>query len=236
MKNQYVGDVNDYRKYGLLKLLSGNGRLSTAVCWMLTVNDTRADGKFIEYLSNSSEWRQHDPEIYDVLQNIVLDKESRDVQEIEDSQMIPSTNYYSKNLTDNENERTDYIKEFHGQTNSCDLIFFDPDNGIEIKSTKYGRKDSSKFIYWNEIEDAYSKGHSLLIYQHFRRVQRDVFIKSLLDEMKERTGVSEFLAFRTANVVFFLVPQERHMISFEESARLIEEQWIGQIVVEKHTI
>jgi hypothetical protein len=83
MKNQYVGDINDYRKYGLLRLLSGNESLSTAICWMLTVNDERTDGKFIDYLSNSSEWRDYDPELFDVLQNIVLEKKIRNVSEIE---------------------------------------------------------------------------------------------------------------------------------------------------------
>ena len=35
MKNQYFGDVNDYRKYGLLRLLAHAG-LKIGVCWMLT--------------------------------------------------------------------------------------------------------------------------------------------------------------------------------------------------------
>jgi len=33
MKNQYFGDINDYRKYGLLRTLTG-GQIKTAVCWM----------------------------------------------------------------------------------------------------------------------------------------------------------------------------------------------------------
>ena len=39
MKNQYFGDVNDYRKYGLLRALQGEGSLSTLVAWMLTPDD-----------------------------------------------------------------------------------------------------------------------------------------------------------------------------------------------------
>jgi hypothetical protein len=39
MKNQYFGDINDYRKYGLLRMLhsTGDGRL--LVAWMLTPDD-----------------------------------------------------------------------------------------------------------------------------------------------------------------------------------------------------
>lgn len=39
MKNQYFGDINDYRKYGLIRLLTGAGKLKTTVCWMLTPDD-----------------------------------------------------------------------------------------------------------------------------------------------------------------------------------------------------
>jgi len=39
MKNQYFGDINDYRKYGLLRLLTDGGDIRTAVCWMLTPGD-----------------------------------------------------------------------------------------------------------------------------------------------------------------------------------------------------
>ena len=35
MKNQYFGDINDYRKYGLLRILTNGGEVDTAVCWML---------------------------------------------------------------------------------------------------------------------------------------------------------------------------------------------------------
>ncbi len=39
MKNQYFGDVNNYRKYGLLRRLAGDGEVSIGICWMLTPND-----------------------------------------------------------------------------------------------------------------------------------------------------------------------------------------------------
>jgi hypothetical protein len=44
VKNQYFGDINDYRKYGLLRLLTNRGEIRTAVCWMLTRDDESIDG------------------------------------------------------------------------------------------------------------------------------------------------------------------------------------------------
>ena len=39
VKDQYFGDVNDFRKYGLLRVLAGSDRLRLGVCWMLTARD-----------------------------------------------------------------------------------------------------------------------------------------------------------------------------------------------------
>jgi hypothetical protein len=42
MKNQYFGDINDYRKYGLLRALQSTGDGSLLVTWMLTPDLTMA--------------------------------------------------------------------------------------------------------------------------------------------------------------------------------------------------
>ena len=51
MKNQYVGDIGDYGKYGLLRFLAKNG-IKIGVNWYVTENDGSSDGKFIEYLNH----------------------------------------------------------------------------------------------------------------------------------------------------------------------------------------
>ena len=52
MKNQYFGDVNDYKKYGLLRYLGRSGRSNLAVCWSLTEDDSRSDGSRVRYLND----------------------------------------------------------------------------------------------------------------------------------------------------------------------------------------
>lgn len=51
MKNQYVGDIGDYGKYGLLKYLALRD-IIIGVNWYLTENDDSNDGKHIAYLKN----------------------------------------------------------------------------------------------------------------------------------------------------------------------------------------
>ena len=55
MKNQYVGDIGDYGKYGLLRFLAGQG-IKIGVNWYLTDDDDdeSADGKFTYYLDRKS--------------------------------------------------------------------------------------------------------------------------------------------------------------------------------------
>jgi hypothetical protein len=51
MKNQYIADINDYRKYGLIRTLSDSGKIRVGICWMLTPDDNRTDGQFTNYLN-----------------------------------------------------------------------------------------------------------------------------------------------------------------------------------------
>jgi len=67
VKHQYFGDINDYRKYGLLRLLAKESGLRLGICWMLTPDDGRTDGGKISYLADPERWRNLDPELFDRL-------------------------------------------------------------------------------------------------------------------------------------------------------------------------
>ncbi len=145
MKNQYFGDINDYRKYGLLRVLSGHGKITTAACWMLTPDDGRTDGSFTDYLHQPDKWRRYDRELYDHLRDLVLVQNLRDVRGVETVAILPSCRFAPGLLPDDPDGRTAYFEAFSAVAEGCDLAFFDPDNGIEVKSKPYGRKDSSKY-------------------------------------------------------------------------------------------
>ena len=56
MKNQYLGDVGDYGKYGLLRYLANND-IRIGVNWYLTADDGSNDGKFVSYLNKDEDRR-----------------------------------------------------------------------------------------------------------------------------------------------------------------------------------
>ena len=87
MKNQYFGDINDYRKYGLLRSLADGGSLKIGICWMLTPDDGRSHGSDTNYLDSPNGIDDCDSKLFRKLRQIV--KNSRSVFEAENNSLIP---------------------------------------------------------------------------------------------------------------------------------------------------
>jgi len=234
MKDQYFGDVNDYLKYGLLRVLTARSRLSLAVCWMLTPDDGRTDGRFTEYLRQPVRWRAFDPDLYDALRDAVVVQGQRDVGAVARAGLLPGARLYGPLLPDDVAGRERYFDAFWQMAEGSDLIFFDPDNGMEVNSKRYGRKDSSKYLYWHELVRASADGHSVLVYQHFRREQREAFVARLAREMGERTGVRVVVSFRTSRVVYFFLAQGCLLETIEQAIRDVEQTWLEQFEIVRH--
>lgn len=235
MKNKYFGDINDYKKYGLLRSLTGQGEIATTVCWVLTEDDDRSDGRRIQYLEQPEKWRYHDPVIFDHLRVQVLQRRIRSVDAIEGADVLPNCRFYSPLVRDNVEARQSYFRELLKFATGSQLVFFDPDNGLEVKSVPSGRKNSSKYLYWEEVKAAFERGHSLLIYQHFPRRPRAPFISQLVDKFRVATGVRNVLSYCTSYVVFFLVPQAAHEEHFKERSNVVVETWGQMISVRQYT-
>jgi hypothetical protein len=231
MKNQYFGDINDYRKYGLLRLLSDGGSIHTVVCWMLTESDGRNDGSRISYLESPERWRTYDPGLFDLLRESLHRYRVRDIRIAAKRNIIPNTIYYSKIIPDDSNGRAGYFAGLFETVAGNDLVFFDPDNGIEVASTPRGRRGSSKYIYWDEICATYSAGYSVLVYQHFPRVVREKFIGAKRKEFRKRLGNVDLIFFATSGVLFILAMQKRHRILLKNQVKRIAGIWEGQIRV-----
>jgi alpha-methylacyl-CoA racemase len=234
MKNQYFGDINDYRKYGLLRCLSGQGAISTAVCWMLTPDDERGDGGRIGYLRSPGKWRAFDPPLFDSLAECLAQPGNRGVAWVETSGILPRATFYAQLLNDAAAERIQYFREFQAVARGCDLVFFDPDNGLDVPSTPYDRSGSRKYLYGHELADTFQAGHSVLVYQHFPHVKRDPFIEAQSQRVLANTGAPEVLSYRTAHTVFLLAPQPGHLETFRRRSQEVVRQWGSQIRLARH--
>jgi hypothetical protein len=236
VKNQYFGDINDYKKYSLLRLLSGQGQIKTKICWILTEDDGRNDGSRIKYLEKPEQWGNFDPVVFEHLRENVLKKGIRNVATIEQGDILHNCSFYSDLVFDDNDSRLSYFQKFIRSAKGTDLVFFDPDNGLEIKSIPRGKRGSSKYIYWDEVKASYEAGHSLLIYQHFPRKPRELFLRNLVRKFKDLIGTHLVFSYCTYHVTFLLVPQPKHYDLFVQNSKKVEETWGEVIKVGKHRL
>lgn len=224
MKVQYFGDVHDFRKYVLLRRLAKNG-FQIGVCWMLTKDDGRNDGLMRTYLKQREPWSGIDEKLFKTLHGALIDPSNGEfiqptlehLRIIKNDHVIPNMNDYEDYVPQDKILRQDFhhkclVKFESSQSN---LVFFDPDNGLETKSCPKGRKNSVKYVYLDEIYEHYRQGRSLLIYQHFPFQPRDEFIKATTQRLSDKCETATVTYFRTPSVAYFAVIQSEHNEMFQ---------------------
>jgi hypothetical protein len=211
MKVQYFGDVNDYRKFALLRLLSEVGRFKIGVCWMLTEADRSAHGAKRGYLKQPEVWRAHDPALFDALAKAPASPQLSDLQRIETEGVIPGATFFNEFVTDSRTGRDPFHAGCMATFADRDLVFFDPDNGLEVKSTPKGWKRSSKYVLLDEIADHYRSGRSVLVYQHLgRALPHKAFVEEKAAKLRAALAGASVMAFDSANVVFLMAAHPEH--------------------------
>ena len=172
MKNQYLGDLGDYGKYGLLRYLA-NKNIRIGINWYLTADDGSNDGKFVSYLDKEED-RRYDPDLFDELKKIVR-LHDKNVNMLESCGLIPQATYYnllleSKIIQRDERERVRNLWHQNALKYLADaeLIFADPDNGI-IGTKSIFDNEAEKYITPKEIKDYYDRGQNVVYYCHKAR-------------------------------------------------------------------
>jgi hypothetical protein len=207
MKNQYTGDINDFRKYAILRALAACGFRIT-VCWMLTPDDSGPDGRRVAYLQQPT-WASLDSHLFASLGEVMARPGVRTVGALEQCEAFRGFRFYADLVPEARSERSEYLRKLvEGSDGKSELIFFDPDNGIT--GSLFKRNPSVKHLYWHEVATTFACGFSVLFYQHYPRLPRDEFIEQTATTAASRIGVSQTFTFRTPDVAFFLVPQLRH--------------------------
>jgi len=106
---------------------------------MLTDYDGRNDGNKLDYLKNGKNESQLNPELFEKLKSI--DKKNCGIESVQEL-LGDKYNFYSEPLYDNKERRMNYFDALLLEAKKVGLVFFDPDNGIEVKSVKYGNRNS----------------------------------------------------------------------------------------------
>jgi len=257
MQDKYVGDVGDFGKYGLLKELTnpkevdGHPKLVLGVNWYLVPNDERDnDGKHITYLTSNKKnemlFRECDPDLYDKLKYIVQ-KNMRSVKNVMEREVLPNgTIFYDARLTFDGlsgigpaacarrlSYRNEWVEKGVNKLSECEIVFLDPDNGLQISSVKKHNKKGPKYVFFDEILPYWKNNHqSLIIYQHMhfsestpRQVENKLSqLKKLLGFDKKAFGLGYH---RGTARVFLVIPHsgEHEKIFRCRIDRLLKGPW-----------
>lgn len=200
MKDQYVGDINDYVKYSLLRAVQGarHGRL--LVCWMRTTDDGRGDGQLTAYLSQAERYRSVDPPLFDGLAQL-MSANMRRLTAVEAADFLPRTSYFSTLLEDGRGSRQQFMADLRSVASEHELIFFDPDNGLGVESVPVGRAGSSRYLYGYELPSLVG-GRSAIIYQHFPREDRPTHVARRLSELSLALPTHDLFAAYSSRVAY----------------------------------
>jgi len=190
MQNRYTGDIGDFGKYGMLRGLCTGEKLG--IIWYLVPDEQHNDdGNKTSYLDHDKEhptklnvkrYRNLDPELYDKLRKIVKD-ENRNVAAIRVNDILStSTNVFFEEHVPRF-DRKEWLQGAHDLVQSCDILFLDPDNGLQVKRMK----KPSKHVFWDNLS-VYSSSQSLIIYQHRQRKSLNAQIEEQTRELREKIG------------------------------------------------
>ena len=175
MRHNYVGDIGDYVKYALLRSLAGpdgDHRFHLGVHWYLTVHDEgNGDGLHIEYLDKPASWPELDPVLFEALHGVrhqIADPTQRRLSLVEQLDVFRSDTRFFSSVdpvpvrgrrpgeevpphgvpkgTRRIELRRQWAARGEAALNGADLVFFDPDSGIEVPSCCSGERSTDSSI------------------------------------------------------------------------------------------
>lgn len=229
MKNQYLGDINDYLKYGILRCLISKG-LTLGVFWMLTPDDKSSDGSKLRYFSDAT-WKDCDPELFLTLSRIVPQSSKRNITTIETLGLLPGARFFAETLQYPLIKRQQWFSRGMKALKGMSLLFFDPDTGFEVSSVKLGTKNSSKYVYWDEIAEAWRSGSSIIVFQHFAHENRKEHLNRLTSKLATVTQGSAIGLVQTSHVAFLITSQTDHRESINYALQSLVGKWQGKVKV-----
>lgn len=246
MQDRYAGDIGDFAKFCVLRVLCGKHEdsrlLRLGVLWYLTSfhSDPSGHGKHTGYLDdtprNYEVFRACDVDLYDRLARIVHGGDRR-VSVIPKSGILPSdTAYYStplqfqgrgiRDLRERRTQRSIWLAKGLEDTVGCDIVFADPDNGLQVKSIAAHHKMGPKYVFLEELAPYVQRGQSAIVYQHATRQGkwRDQ-VRRRFEEMRDELSLASdpfALLWRSISPrTFFVIPSSSHRAVLHERAQLL---------------
>ena len=224
MRDRFIGDIGDFSKYGLLRALAGvhpqeAPELSLGIVWY------RVPDAGIRYLNDpKNKLRDCDPTLFDELSRLVGSNQ-RTVAAIEQISIWPTgTKFFGLPAIKRAStaESDPWLDEAEKTLTGCDLVFLDPDTGLEKRSRDLIDVEHCSY---RDVGRFWHKGASLVIYQQQaqRKGQVDQ-MAAVADELEKEVKTRPwFLHFNRRT--FFVIPSPNHRDAVKTRFLRFVEDW-----------
>jgi len=182
VRHNFVNDIGDYAKYALLRAIcaSSDTPMRLGVIWYLTDHaESNGYGRKSAHLTHDG-WEDLDPELLAAMRRIEDARQGQsalNVALIESSGILPpGTMYFSEplprvvgNAQHRAAERATWFRRARNAVEGTDLVFLDPDNGLQVRSAPLSAPRSCKYVTVAEISALLHDGTGVVLYQHGNR-------------------------------------------------------------------
>jgi hypothetical protein len=234
MQNRYVGDIGDFVKFAILRGLSPGKRLGVA-WWLFPDGGPVGDGKHISYLRAPAKWRHLDPQLFDALGEIIMSNR-RHIHALENADLLPRATFFSEAVRagatpgETRADRQAWFARCQTQLTDCDLVFLDPDNGLETTRFSTGTRAAGKSVALAELSALRRPGRTIIVYHHqTRRIGGHVAELGYWSERLRAQGFDQVDALRASPWsarAFFLLDADQETRTL---AAALADRWNGMI-------
>lgn len=174
MQDRYAGDIGDYVKLAILRALRPDHKLGVA-WWLFPDEIHNADGRHIGYLDQPDRWRRFDPNLFDGLKRLVNSGQRR-VVALQAENFLSDTLFFDEQIpvvgrsADRRQARELWFRRVLETVKDCDLVFLDPDNGLETKSFDSGAAKAGKSVSLAELQALRRPNRTVVVYHHQTRM------------------------------------------------------------------
>jgi hypothetical protein len=249
MQDRYAGDVGDFGKFGLLRHLcdvtaqNTQPTLKPGVIWYRTTPGKKEaespHGKFTNYLQTAIKkpqlYMECDEVVFRALADVVAKK--RTIAALEDAHLLPDAAYWSKDENVRHGKkrstcpRADWFQSAFEATAECDLVFLDPDNGVERSDLLPTQGESRKYVFRCEVGKLTKRGQSVVVYHHTGRLggkakhQVEWHLQKLRDELSLAQDPFGVLFHRGGTRAFLILPAQEHYQALLERTKTFVTKW-----------
>jgi hypothetical protein len=208
VRHNFVNDIGDYAKYALLRQLQwcGNRPFRLGVIWYLTVHQEKnSDGRRRAHLCREG-WDGLDSDLLAIMKSIEIGLTSQQplhLSLIEESGiLLPNTVYFSEPLPEyrglpaqRREQRNEWFSRAKKAVAGCDLIFADPDNGLEVPSVSLSSRIAGKYLTVDEVGELLATGAAVVFYQHCDRSPWNVQRARVYDRLQSGSDQQVFVRY-----------------------------------------